>query len=164
MVEGTGIHIFARDLLGFSGVPGEPRFNPYPEAKVFLTPLSHRPFDPTVQSRLREPREDQVDFPALLAPDPLIQQMVNRVSPTKIDQYWYDLVNNLPSGTRFTFSSGCRNAAAVYCHDQARKNESAVRMPGVRIGSCPQRRGTHVGAITNPNGFTSSSVTSTTCI
>lgn len=46
-----------------------------------------------------------------LEPLPLIQKMVNGVDEAKIDQYWVEITDNPPTGTRYSLSQGCRDAS-----------------------------------------------------
>ncbi|RMG44441.1 MAG: M28 family peptidase [Acidobacteria bacterium] len=49
--------------------------------------------------------------------DPLVQRIVDAVDPAEIDRVWNDLVANPPTGTRYSTSQGCRDAAA-YCRNR----------------------------------------------
>jgi hypothetical protein len=81
-------------------------------ARVFLTPLPDAPID-APRAPGRRPAPPAADF---ADPDPVIQKLVEAVDETEIDRYFQDLTDNPPTGTRFSQSQGCRDAAE-YCHD-----------------------------------------------
>jgi hypothetical protein len=90
-------------------------------ARLFLTRLAHEPLEPPQSRRPRgRARAEQAGSNAgsdLLdegGADPLVQKIVDSVLPADIDQLWQDLTTNSPSGTRFSTSQGCRDAAS-YC-------------------------------------------------
>jgi len=49
-------------------------------------------------------------------PDPIVQKIVGAVDDASIQALWEDVTSNPPSGTRFSTSVGCQDAA-TYCHD-----------------------------------------------
>ncbi|UCF68312.1 MAG: Zn-dependent exopeptidase M28, partial [Acidobacteriota bacterium] len=78
-------------------------------AKVMFSWLAREPVS------LPQPRSERpADSTDALEPDPLVQQVVDAVDTTEIDAIWRDLTDNPPTGTRFSRSQGCRDAAD-YC-------------------------------------------------
>lgn len=111
-------------------------------ARVFVSRLPHHPVE--------APRPDApAPSRALEAADaavPLVQQMVNRVSPAQIDQYWSDLTANPPTGTRYSTSQGCRDAA-TYVHDEFAALGIPASYQSWNAGHAPNTIGTWSGAV-----------------
>ncbi|GAB4374073.1 MAG: hypothetical protein Kow0062_11690 [Acidobacteriota bacterium] len=81
-------------------------------AGAFVTPLPAAPLAP-YRGR-GAPGAARADLER--APDPLVEKIVAAVDTTRIDALWSDLTSNPPTGTRFSRSQGCRDAAQ-YCLD-----------------------------------------------
>ena len=80
--------------------------------KVFVTRVPHEPLQmPKKVERTASP--SAVDF---TEPDPLVQAIVDQVSPSSIDQLWVDVTSNPPTGTRYSTHQGCHDAA-TYCYN-----------------------------------------------
>ncbi len=89
-------------------VPRGSSLEPLMSARVFAARLSHTPMEP--------PREAPARSTDSMPADPIVQKIVDAVSTSEIDQFWQDLASNPPTGTRYSTSQGCRDAAA-YCLD-----------------------------------------------
>jgi subtilisin-like proprotein convertase family protein len=77
--------------------------------KVFATRMPHEPLQMPKGSRASGRLTDFAEA------DPLVQAMVDQVSPSSIDQLWVDITTNPPTGTRYSLHQGCDDAAA-YCY------------------------------------------------
>ncbi len=94
-------------------VPRETSLASLERAKVFVTRVSHeRLVAPRSAPAAR--REPEARAGAFAGADPLVQKIVDQVLPADIDLIWQDLASNPPTGTRYSTSQGCRDAAA-YC-------------------------------------------------
>ncbi|UCF68447.1 MAG: Zn-dependent exopeptidase M28, partial [Acidobacteriota bacterium] len=113
-------------------------------ALVFWTRLPHEPLALPVSTPLPRAPGAGTDE---TGPDPLIQQMVAAVRPAEIDRYWGDLTSNLPTGTRFTISQGCRDAAH-YSHDELEAVGVPAQLQSYSSLHAPNVIGTRLGAIT----------------
>jgi hypothetical protein len=99
-------------------LPRGASLEPLGAARVFATRLPHEsmlPAKPGPWAGTSDPG-DGPDGPEASQPDPLVQKIVAAVTDADIDTYWNDLVNNPPTGTRYSTAQGCDDAA-VYCHD-----------------------------------------------
>ena len=143
VVQRTGTEVFAEENWRLFRLPRGTPLEALAEARVFLTRLPHEPAAPP-DSRpiaawpLSEGR---------LAADPLIQQMVNRVSAASINRYWNDIVKNPPTPYRWTLSVGCRNAA-TYCYNELQSVNVPPAYQNYNSGYAPNVIGTHAGAVT----------------
>jgi len=141
-----GAELFAEENWKLIRVPRGASLEPLHEARVFVTRLPNQPVPLTLSTPLPTPRAAP-DSRTATETDPLIQRMVNAVDPAHIDRYWTDLTDNPPTGTRFTRSLGCEDAAE-YC----RAELEAVRLPAelqsYHPSHAPNVIGTHRGAVT----------------
>jgi hypothetical protein len=80
-------------------------------------------------------------------PDPLIQKIVDGVDTARIDTYWSDLVENPPSGTRFSTSSGCEDAAE-YCRSEMLSAGVDAEFQSYSGNHAPNVVGERTGALT----------------
>lgn len=115
------------------------------EARVFLYRIPHGPLS------LPEEKEDRLSSNlerSFLTPDPLVQKIVQNVSTAAIDDYWLDLTSNPPTGTRYSPSQGCEDAAA-YCKGVFESLGLAAEYHDYHATYAPNVVGTRLGAI-NP--------------
>ena len=123
--------------------PGATRESLY-DAKVFVTPVGR---DPVARPKPQPSLAPSPQKPAAeLAADPLVQKMVNSVSPARISQLWIDLTSNPPTGTRRSTSQGCRDAA-TYCFNELQSYDVPAQYQNWSPSNAPNVIGTHVGAI-----------------
>ncbi len=93
-----------------------PQFSPLPEQLrpgcFGVTRLTRQPLQlPTFElPALRR-------SPDAATPNPLVQQIVGRVSNAQIQSTWEQLVANPPTGTRYSTSVGCRDSSQ-FCFDR----------------------------------------------
>ncbi len=149
MLESMGTVLFHEDNWVLVRVDPNVSMELLEEAKVFVSVVPSDPVDP--------PR----DTPSLLRPDsavsdlagdPLVQQMVNSVSTTQIDQFWNDLTANSPTGTRYSASQGCADAG-TYCYNRYTGYKVAAQYQTWSTTYKPNVIGTHQGAVNPDNVF-----------
>jgi subtilisin-like proprotein convertase family protein len=134
-------------------VPEEPKAQAVLSgARVFFRRLSRTPIDaPRAEAGPAPTPSPPADATALAA-DPIVQKIVNTVSPAQIDQFWADLTANTPSGTRYTTSQGCRDAAA-YCFNKATGSRLAAAYQEWNAADAPNVIATHEGALDPGNVY-----------
>ncbi len=88
------------------------------QARVFMTKLPHESMlaPREVPQRWKGSKEIQSERGSFAfgPADPLVQKIVDEVDTADIDALWHDVTENPPTGTRYSSSQGCRDAAA-YC-------------------------------------------------
>ncbi|MBP7147246.1 MAG: M28 family peptidase [Acidobacteria bacterium] len=149
-VEALGAVLLAEDNWVLLRVPRSTSLELLHPARVFATRLPVSPVAPPKAAPPAAPPPPAVG-PDLL-PDPLVQQMVNSVSPTQIDQFWTDLTTNAPTGTRYSTSQGCRDAAA-YCFAKYGAYKLPAAYQNWSTSHAPNVIGTHDGAIYPENVY-----------
>jgi hypothetical protein len=140
-LDELGAPLHAEENWRLVRVPRGERPDALLQARAFVTRLPHEPLAPPVHP----PRPLAADRES--TPDPLVAQMVAAVDPAVVDGYWTDLTENPPSGTRFTWSQGCRDAAA-YCLDAMTDTGIAAEYQHYSAQHAPNVIGTHTGAVT----------------
>lgn len=138
-VEGWGKVLLAEANWVLVRVPHGTSLETLHPARVFITRLPETPAD----LPKNPPEEERVSSKSA---DPLVQKMVNSVSTTQIDQFWSDLTTNSPTGTRYTTSQGCRDAAA-YCSSTMAAYDIPTQYQEWSTSNAPNVIGTHLGAI-----------------
>lgn len=138
-VRAAGLVLLEEENWVLLRVPRDATPDGLQSARVFVARLSHDaiPAPPPAAPR------------GLGAPEaalPLVQKIVNAVSPTQIDAYWADLTSNPPSGTRYSTAQGCRDAS-TYVHDRLAAMGLAVEYQSWNAGHAPNTIGTLTGAI-----------------
>lgn len=114
------------------------------EARAFVTRVPHEPLDaPVAPARGTGAPATREDAEA----DPLIQQIVDGVSADWIDTYWNDLVDNPPTGTRFSTSQGCEDAA-LYARDAMLAAGVPAELDSYSGAHAPNVIGERTGALT----------------
>ena len=78
---------------------------------------------------------------------PLVQQMVNSVNTADIDSFWTALVANAPTGTRYSPSTGCSDAAN-YVLGQFQNFGLEAQNITYDAGHAPNTEGEIIGAVT----------------
>ncbi len=136
-IRAAGREVYSEQNWRIIRVPRGADLERLRQARAFVTRISHEAVD--------APR--WTPLPAVAAVDPMIQQMVSAVATRDVDGYWTDLVNNKPSGTRFSGSSGCDDAVA-YCHDQLEALKVPAEYQGYDAGYAPNVIGTKTGVVT----------------
>ena len=121
-------------------------------ARVFFRRLSRTPIDAPRPEAGPAPLPPPADDATALAADPIVQKIVSTVSPAQIDQFWADLTANAPSGTRYTTSQGCRDAAA-YCFNKATGYKLAAAYQDWNASNAPNVIATHEGALNPGNVY-----------
>ncbi len=117
---------------------------------LFLTPVGREPLLRPV-NRSAEPssaRLNLIDGP----PDPIVQKIVDSVLDSSIDSYWVDLTDNLPTGTRYTQSTGCEDAS-TYCHDEFVSLGLVAEYQDWNANHAPNALGTLEGAFNPDNVY-----------
>ncbi len=130
------------------------------EARTFARRVSRTPVAAPKDTPSLAPEGAPKDTPTLepvradatLAADPIVQKIVNAVSPAQIDQFWADLTANPPTGTRYTTSQGCRDAAA-YGLNKFTSYKLAAAYQDWSPTNAPNVIATHEGALDPGNVF-----------
>ena len=131
-------------------VDRETTYEPLYTARVFVTRMPHeamllpREADPRWAKKQPSASGDQS---ATFGPaDPIVQKIVNQVSTADIDAYWQDLTTNPPTGTRYSSSQGCRDAAA-YCKTEYESLKLPAAYQEYSGSYAPNVVGTQEGAL-----------------
>lgn len=106
-VAATGDVIATEENWMLVRVPRDASLEAFHAARVFSMRMPRETMDPPRPEAPRVSRAGSGD-----GPDPVVQKIVGAVSPAQIDAYWSDLTTNPPTGTRYSTSQGCRDAAA----------------------------------------------------
>ncbi|MBP7146922.1 MAG: M28 family peptidase [Acidobacteria bacterium] len=132
--------LLARENWLLLRIPAGADLAPLAEARLLLSRVGHEPLAPPAP-----------DSPAaqINAADPLVQKIVEAVSPAAVDGYWLHLTQNEPTKTRYSTSQGCRDAAA-YCRDTFLSLGLGAELQTWSANHAPNAIGTRVGAI-NPD-------------
>ncbi len=85
-------------------------------AKMFVTRMPHEPMSPPKPLDKRWERYFSARTESFSPADPLVQKIVDQVDDADIQQFWVDLTDNPPTGTRYSTHQGCRDAAD-YCYN-----------------------------------------------
>lgn len=106
-IRSVGTTLFSEENLVFLRVDAGVSLEPLHDARAFARRISLEPVDP--------PRPESAPAAATDGtPDPIVQKIVASVSNASIQAIWQDLATNSPTGTRYSTTQGCRDAAA-YC-------------------------------------------------
>lgn len=150
-VEAFGAVLLAEENWVLVRAPLDASLEPLAAAKVFVARVPRRPVAaPKAGPSLAPAGTPAADARTLAVP--LVQQMVNSVSTTQIDQYWSDVTANPPTGTRLSTSQGCRDAA-TYCYNKYASYHVPAQYQNWNISHAPNVIGTHEGAINPANVF-----------
>jgi len=82
---------------------------------------------------------------ASLTLNPIVQKIVAGVADADIQSYWQTLVSNPPTGTRFSTTQGCRDAA-TYCFNTFAALKLGAAFQNWNASNAPNVIGTHTGA------------------
>mgnify|MGYP005842030025 CR=1 FL=1 len=139
-VEMVGKEIFKEEnWVLIKAYPGA-NFYELQDAKVFIGKLNLQGF-----KLPKEVEKINLNFQA----DPIVQKLVSNVSSTQIDNFWNQLTQNSPYGTRYSTSQGCQNAAN-YSYNQFQSFGLQAQYQNHTTGHAPNVIGTHLGFF-NPN-------------
>jgi hypothetical protein len=139
-VRRFGTPIWAEENWRLVRVPRGAALDRLPEARVFVGRLPHRPFDLPAAAPARSRAGND-------APNPLIQKMVAAVKAADVDAYWTDLVTNPPTGSRYSTSTGARNASN-YVSSKFGTMGVPAQFQTYDAQDAPNVIGTHPGGVT----------------
>ena len=142
LVRSLGPTLYEEDNLVLVRVPRGTPVTALSSAAVFVTRL---PVEP-VAAPIEPAAPAASDVRATAAADPLVSKIVSTVSPARIQQLWEDLTQNAPSGTRYTRSQGCRDAAQ-YCMDTYTGLGLPASFQNWSAAHAPNVTATHEGAL-----------------
>jgi len=143
-VRGLGPVLLERENWLLIAVGRDTEVNALHDARVFVTRVSHTPL--VVPATLPGSTGKSGRATDAAPADPLVQKIVDSVSEADIQQFWLDLTDNPPTGTRYTTSQGCQDAAD-YCHDTYASLGLTAEYQSYSAGDAPNVIGTLEGAV-----------------
>jgi subtilisin-like proprotein convertase family protein len=115
------------------------------DAKAFIGRVPREP------AAIPKPAPEAATRSALL-PNPIVQKIVASVADADIQTYWQALVNNPPTGTRYSTAQGCRDAA-TYCFNQYAALKIPAQYQNWNASNAPNVIGSIDGATTPGNVY-----------
>jgi subtilisin-like proprotein convertase family protein len=142
-VRSSGVVLLEEENWVLLRVPAGPIPEAIHEARAFVARMPETP------AGMPKPAPEMPEGPpSFLLPNPIITKIVGSVADADIQSYWTSIVNNPPTGTRFSTNIGCTNAA-TYCFNQYTALKVPVAYQTWSGTNAPNVIGTLDGA-TNP--------------
>ncbi len=146
VVREAGAVLHSEENLLLLRVPNGTPLHDIDEARAFVSRIPETP----VAAPRAVPTELQQN--AALVANPIVQKIVATVTDADIMAYWQAIVNNPPTGTRFSTTQGCRDAA-TYCFNTYTGLKLGAQNQTWSGSNAPNVIGTHTGAINPGNVY-----------